>query len=233
MRLPRHDTLVSLPAEPPRTAIAADEALLDSPLSQVRLWLPSQPAVVVGLALHHRLGSVVDVERCNAAGVEVVERRAGGGALLLDESVVCGAICLPATPDLTESYRWLGEALAMALDARRVEVAEARQDVTNLRARNDEVSRLLLDTCYGALSPHEVVIGHQKVVGLAQIRRRDRALFQFGVLLRDQSLLADYLLVHGEREQLRHQLAQRTTGLRGRSASAVAAAIADAMPSAP
>ena len=225
---------MSLPAEPARTAIAADEALLDSPVGELRLWLPSQPAIVVGLGLHHRLASVVDARRCRAAGVEVLARRAGGGALLLDQSVVCGAICMPATADVTESYRWLGDLLAAALQARRVEVAEARQDVASLRARNDEVSRLLLNTCYGALSPHEVVIGQQKVVGLAQIRRRDRALFQFGVLLRDQSTLADYLVVDSAdaREQLRDDLARRTTALPGRSAFEVAAAIADAMPSA-
>ena len=233
MRLPRHDTLLSLPAEPPRAAITADEALLEKAPGELRLWLAASPAVVVGLGLHHRLASVVDVERCRAAGVEVVQRRAGGGALLLDQNVMCGAICIPATDDVTESYRWLGDALAKATNGRRVEVAEARADVAALRARTDHAARLLLDTCYGALSPHEVVIGHQKVVGLAQIRRRDRALFQFGVLLRDQSDLADYLLAEGVREQLRDELSGRTSGLPDRSASAVAAAIADAMPSAP
>ena len=189
--------------------------------------------MVVGLGLHHRLASVVDLERCRAAGVEVLQRRAGGGALLLDEHMVCGAICAPATEDVTESYRWLGDILAGALNARRVEIAQARADVAAVRARTDHTARLLLDTCYGALSPHEVVIGQQKVVGLAQIRRRDRALFQFGVLLRDQSKLADYLVAEGVREQLRDELASRTTRLPGRSASEVAAAIVDAMPSAP
>ena len=233
MRLPRHDTLLSLPAEPPRAAIAADEALLGSSLGELRLWLPAQPAVVIGLGLHHRLASVVDLERCHAAGVEVLERRAGGGALLLDQFMVCGAICVPATDDVTESYRWLGDILATALNGRRVEVAEARADVAKLRSRENAVARALLATCYGGLSPHEVVIGHHKVAGLAQIRRRDRALFQFGVLLRDQSGLADYLVADGVREQLRDELTRRTAGVPGRSAAEVAAAIADAMPCVP
>jgi hypothetical protein len=63
-------------------------------------------------------------------------------------------------------------------------------------------------------------------------------LFQFGVLLRDQSALVDYLHVadEGAREQLRREVARRSVGLRavtGRPVSAVASAIADAMPSAP
>jgi hypothetical protein len=69
------------------------------------------------------------------------------------------------------------------------------------------------------------------------VRRRDAAVFQFGVLLRDQSGLADYLQVPDKptREQLRTELKGRTVGLTAvtdRPVSAVASAIADAMPSA-
>jgi lipoate-protein ligase A len=205
--------------------------------------MATSPAVVVGLGLHHRLGSVVDPERCRRAGVDVLSRKAGGGALLLErDGMVCGAICLPISAvasDVTESYRWLGDLLVQRLRdfgiaATRVEVDEAREDAAALHATNSP----LLNTCYGALSPHEVVVDDRKLVGMAQIRRRDAALFQFGILLRDQSPLADYLVVNDEqaREQLRHELANRTIGLASltaRSTSEVVAAIGDAMPSAP
>jgi len=252
MRLPRHDTSLSLPAEQPREALARDEALLEqidsgsSAEPLVRWWVAASPAVVVGLGLSHRLGSVVDLDRCRGAGVAVLQRKAGGGALLLDAHMLCGAICLPTSAvsaDLTASYRWLGERLASALrttgvpDARRVEVLEARADVAELRNRDDPIARLLLSTCYGALSPHEVIINHQKgkLVGLAQVRRRHAALFQFGILLRDQSPLAGYLRVPDEaaRAQLSIELRARTVGLESltpRSASEVAAAVAGATP---
>jgi lipoate-protein ligase A len=245
MRLPRQDTPLRLSAEPPAEAIARDEALLAAPGS-LRFWSATQPAVVVGIGLRHHIASVVDLDRCQAAGVAVLERRAGGGALLLDAQLLCGAIALPTScvaPDVTESYRWLGEVLVRALaavgvDARRVEVAEARADVAALRASAEPSTALLTKVCYGALSPHEVVVGRQKLVGLAQVRRRDAALFQFGILGRDQAPLADYLRVPDEatREHLRGQLSERTVGLAGltsRSAVAVVAAIADAMPCAP
>jgi lipoate-protein ligase A len=230
-----------------RDAIAADEALLDLPdASGFRFWQAEAPAVVVGLGLHHRLASVVDLERCRAGDIDVVERRAGGGAVLLDARVLCGAIALPigaVSADVTESYRWLGQRLVAALSslgvtARRAEVAEARADVARLRASGD----LLLNVCYAALSPHEVVVdsvdGLRKVVGLAQVRRRHAALFQFGILLRDQAHLANFLRVHDERDRatLKAQLERRTIGLESltaRSASEVAAAIADATPFAP
>jgi lipoate-protein ligase A len=241
MRLPRHDIALSLPAEAPAAALAADEALLDAP--GLRVWIASAPAVVVGIGLHHRLGSIVDLERCQRAGVQVLQRRAGGGALLLDEHMLCGAIAVPIAqvdPDVTASYRWLADLLLAALEvptARRAEVAEARHDVAALRASHNPISNWLLASCYGALSPHEIVVGARKLVGLAQVRRRDAALFQFGILLRDQAPLADYLLVsdEGVRQEVRRELEQRTIGLTAvtdRPAFAVAAAIVDAMPSA-
>jgi lipoate---protein ligase len=190
MRLPRHDTLLSLPALDPGDGVPGDEELLsgvsDTPLQ--RWWIASSPAIVVGLALHHRLDAVLDVDRCRAEGVAVIQRRAGGGAVWLDEHVLCGAICLPLSDvpsDVTESYRWVGECLASALGGRRVSVEEARADLNPLR-----------DACFGALSPHEVVDADgRKFVGLAQVRRRHAALFQVGVLCdgRDQSRLADFL----------------------------------------
>jgi lipoate-protein ligase A len=232
-------TLCHMPA---RQAVAADEALLDQ-AGQSRFWLAKTPAVVVGLGLHHRLASIVDLDRCQERGVDVIPRRAGGGALLLNREVICGAIALPidaVSADVTESYRWLGQLLVNVLRsfgvaARRTEVAEARADVARLRSSHSR----LLDTCYGALSPHEVVIDTQgglaKLVGLAQVRRREAALFQFGVLLRDQAPLADLLCVESEseRESLRAGLARRTIGLSAltsRSASEVAEAIAGATP---
>ncbi len=198
----------------------------------------------MGVGLHHRLSAIVDTQRCARDGVQVLKRSAGGGALLLDPHMLCGAIAVPisnVSPDVTESYRWLADLLLGALEissARRVEVEAARHDVGRLRESNDAVSQALLTTCYGALSPYEIVVDNKKLVGLAQIRRRDAALFQFGILLRDQSPLADYLNLPDEptRERLRSALEARTIGLTAvtdRPASAVAAAIAGAMPCVP
>jgi lipoate-protein ligase A len=151
------------------------------------------------------------MHRCRERGVEVLDRTAGGGAVLLDDGMLCCTVCLPnPSADLTESYRWLGEHFAQRLGLRRVDVEEARADVKSLTGSP------LLSTCYGALSPHEVVNSDgAKVVGFAQVRRRHAALFQIGILLRDQSGLADVLRAPDEtaREQLRTQLRSRSAGL--------------------
>jgi lipoate-protein ligase A len=216
MRLPRHATPASLSAEAPREALARDEALLaqvgDAPL--VRWYRVTSPALVLGLALHHRRQEVVDFEHCRAAGVEVLDRAAGGGAVLLDQGMLCCTVATPnAESDLTESYRWLGVHFAQRLALRRVEVAEARADVAALREAKAD---LVLNACYGALSPHEVVDQRgAKVVGFAQVRRQHAALFQIGILLRDQSGLADLLNVPDEasRNTLRNELRQRSAAL--------------------
>jgi lipoate-protein ligase A len=218
---------VTISAEDPREALAADEALLEHVKAGgptlVRWYRVSAPAVVLGLGLRRRTAEVVDLERCSARGIEVLQRSAGGGAVLLDDGMVCCSVCL-ALPDarvgddLTASYAWLGEEFASRLGLRRVEVAEARADVAGLKARSDAVAGLLLSACYGALSPHEVVDAQgAKVVGLAQVRRRHAALYQVGILLRDQSPLADLLRVPDEatREALRDELRRRTAGVSG------------------
>ncbi len=75
-------------------------------------------AVVLGSA---QLDSAVDKEACAAAGVEVVRRRSGGGAVLVDPgSLVWVDLVVAATDplwsaDVGRSMWWVGEAWAKAL----------------------------------------------------------------------------------------------------------------------
>jgi lipoate---protein ligase len=227
--------------------LAGDEALLAAELAPgrplLRWYRVTTPAVVLGLAQRHRRDELVDRARCAERGVAVLERRAGGGLVLLDRGMLCLTLAVPLPhprigDDLTESYRWLGDAFAIALrrlgvvEARRLDTAPARAAAAELRAlagpqdatghsaaadpaRAARVARLLLDTCYGGPSPHEVFVRGAKLVGFAQVRRRDRALYQVGLLLHDQSALAD--LVPGDdegvRDAFRAELRRRTIGL--------------------
>src|SRR5919199_2872143 len=136
MRRPLQDTPSGYLQEAPADALAADEALLDHPPGE-RWYVATRPAVVLGLAMHRRAASVLDLERCAHAGVPILERRAGGGAVLLDAAMLCYAVALPTSrvsEDLTASYRWLGDHFAARLQnlgvpARRGGGDEARADV--------------------------------------------------------------------------------------------------------
>jgi lipoate-protein ligase A len=215
----------------PEMLLADDERLLHGELREtIRRWYRADgSAVVLGLAQQRRVERVLDRQRCAERGVAIVPRRAGGGLVLLDAEMLCLTLAVPLPhpnvgDDLTASYRWLGGAFTDALvrfgvrQARRVEVAPARQALHALRdaaRRADPVAELLLETCYATPSPHEVLVGERKLVGFAQVRRRDRALFEVGLLLRDQSPLADLVNVPGEavREAYRAELRRRTVGL--------------------
>lgn len=215
--------------QPPADLLAADEALLDAPPppgdATVRWYRASAPALVLGFAQRLQAAALVDCARCEARGVTVIGRRAGGGAVLLDAHMLCVtlAIGLPhrlVGDDVTESYRWLGDTVVAALDdlgiggVRRVETAEARAKAA-LRSRQDAVGGLLRATCFGSVSPHEVVCAARKVVGFAQVRRRRVALMQVGVLMRSQGDLADLLRIAdpGIRQAYRAEVHRRTVGI--------------------
>jgi lipoate---protein ligase len=215
----------------PELLLADDERLLEGELrtTTCRWYQADGGAVVLGLAQQRRVERMLDRQRCAERGVAIVPRRAGGGLVLLDAEMLCLTLAVPLPhpnvgDDLTASYRWLGDAFSEVLrglgvrEARRVEVEPARQALRELRddARGaDPVAELLLETCYASPSPHEVLVGERKLVGFAQVRRRDRALFQVGLLLRDQSPLADLVHVPDDavRAAYRAELRRRTVGL--------------------
>jgi lipoate-protein ligase A len=118
-------------------------------------------------------------------GIEVVRRGSGGGAVLCTRDLLEVDVALPPghpllLHDVSESYRFFGEAWAEALtalgtDCRVVSVDEAR-------ALTPERQAAAREACYAGLSPYEVVTADgRKLVGLSQRRRGRAALFQSSV----------------------------------------------------
>lgn len=142
----------------------------------------------------------VDRAACTADGVRVLRRGSGGGAVLCDPALLEVDVALPAghpllVDDVSESYRFLGEAWRDALaelgvDGRMVAVDEAR-------AATDERRAAARVACYAGLSPYEVVDRDgAKLVGFCQRRRRGAALYQCGLACgRDPGDVARYVRV--------------------------------------
>lgn len=131
-----------------------------------------------------------DLERrISASGIEVVRRNAGGTSVFATDRVLGQDVMLPAghhlaRDDVVESYRWLGETWAETLrtlgaEARVVSIEEAR----SARPLPPELLNVMRSACFGSLSPYEVVVATKKVVGLAQVRRRNGVLLQAGIHL--------------------------------------------------
>jgi lipoate---protein ligase len=138
-----------------------------------------RPTLVLGST---QPGALVDREQADAAGVGVVRRRSGGGAVLLRPGeTVWTDVFLPAgdalsDDDVGRAFGWVGRAWTAALAAVGVNgatVHEGRPRPSPWAAR----------VCFAGLGPGEVTVDGAKVVGISQRRTRAGALFQCGALV--------------------------------------------------
>ncbi|MCU1401109.1 MAG: hypothetical protein JWN62_4218 [Acidimicrobiales bacterium] len=119
----------------------------------------------------------VDAAACAARGVDVVRRRSGGGAVLLEPGDALWVdVLLPAadarwTPDVSRSAWWLGEVWQDALGA----VGEDGLTVHRGPMVRTEWSDRV---CFAGIGGGEVVRGGAKVVGISQRRTRAGVRFQ-------------------------------------------------------
>ncbi|MBX0326391.1 ligase [Oscillochloris sp. ZM17-4] len=165
--------------------LASAEALLAGllavPTSAMRWYESPGPALVIGSG---QKIAEVDLAACAAAGASLHRRASGGTAVLFVPGLLMQDIVLPpghalALSDVSESYRWLGEAWADALGrlgapAAPISVAEAREDTRAL-------GPLLRRACFAGRSPYEILAGGRKLVGFSQVRRRHGTLLQVGL----------------------------------------------------
>ncbi|MDQ6524988.1 hypothetical protein RB608_15320 [Nocardioides sp. LHD-245] len=144
-------------------------------LTEAEIWsfVPTGPALVLGSAQDH---TVADAAAVTAAGVDVVRRRSGGGAVYVDPArSVWLDVVVPRddsrwSDDVRASAYWLGEAWQRALATLGVAAQVYRGGL-----EQTPWGRLV---CFAALGPGEVLVGDRKLVGISQRRTRTGARFQ-------------------------------------------------------
>ena len=166
--------------DPPRPAawnMAIDEALLlcaDSGPPTLRLYAWERPSVSLG----YRQKSPAWLGRCSAAGVEVVRRVTGGGAVVHAGDLTYGVTAsrrsraLPG--DLRGSYAWIRDALLAGLRAAGLEAGRSR----------GRPGAEWEDLCFAASTGFELDVEGLKLVGSAQ-RRTAWGLLQHGSIRLD------------------------------------------------
>ena len=152
---------------------------LRDPVRRLVWWFEVlRPAVALGST--QRL-DVVDAVRAEAAGVEVVRRRSGGGAVWLAPSQVTWVdVVLPAgdprwVDDVGQAAAWLGRAWVAVLE----DLGCADVEVHEGPLVRSPHSGLV---CFAGLAPGEVLLDGRKVVGISQRRTRAGARFQCALL---------------------------------------------------
>lgn len=142
-----------------------------------RLWRYPQAAVVLGRSQHGLLASL-DTTRHR-----IIERAAGGGAVLVGPWILGCSVALPVAHPLldgasiADSYRWLGEIFVAAFAAHGVAA------ISVARAQTWKAPHHLAWACFAGMSPWEVAVGTRKLVGFAQRRSRHGVLLVAGALL--------------------------------------------------
>ncbi len=146
----------------------------DPPRPEVWLHEITAPALVLGSTQREE---IVDAAACRRAGVDVVRRRSGGGAVLLHpDRVVWVDVIVPAgapgwSTDVHRPMVWLGERLATAFASAGVSGGE----VHRTKMVSTPWSQLV---CFDGLAPGELTLEGRKLVGVSQRRTRSAARLQ-------------------------------------------------------
>ena len=139
----------------------------------------THPTLVLGSS---QKDEAVDWDRAAARNVDVVRRRSGGSAVLVEaDSAVWVDLTIPTGDplwdhDVGRAFHWLGAAWAGVLAAGGL---PARWYGGPMR-RGPWSDRV----CFAGLGPGEVTVDGRKVVGLSQRRTREAVLFQCCALRR-------------------------------------------------
>jgi lipoate-protein ligase A len=152
---------------------------------QWRIWTYAAPAIVLGCS-QRALRPALEAQL--RGRLPVVEREAGGGAVLTGPWLLGLSLVLPPghawlSGGLLPSYQNLGQLHVEALQALGIGVRAVPPPELPSRQSPREPDPLAW-ACFGGLSPWEVVDAQgRKLVGLAQRRRQTGALLVAGTLL--------------------------------------------------
>jgi len=187
------------------------ERELSDPTTRSVWWFEvERPTVVTGSA--QPIGTV-DADRAEAAGVEVVRRRSGGGAVWLAPGDATWVdLVIPAGDplwdrDVGRSMHWVGALWSRVL----ADVGVGDLEVHRAGLVKGPWSDLV---CFAGVGPGEVLAAGRKIVGISQRRQRAGARFQCAVLHRwDPSPLVSVLAIPDhDRARLRSDVADVAVG---------------------
>src|SRR5687768_16856700 len=153
----------------------------------MRVFVPTAPAVVLGST---QRDEIVDRDAATARGITVARRRSGGGAVLVDASVVWVDFSIARddplwNDDIGHSMQWVGELWCAAL--RGVGIA------AEVHRARPIVAPLARATCICRVGHGEVLAVRRKAMGISQRRTREGARLQTVLITPRDDVLIDLL----------------------------------------
>jgi lipoate-protein ligase A len=167
--------------------MAVDDYLFQSlgqePATYLRFYQWDRPTVSIGYS--QKVTQIVDLEKCQAMGIDIVRRITGGKLVLHHEEVtysICSSDRVLFTSKLMNSYRLISEALMRGLEEMGIKCSLAASTPSSY-------AKGLLP-CFSLPARNEIETGGKKIIGSAQKRKGDRFIQHGSIpLKKDEKLL--------------------------------------------
>ena len=175
--------------------MAIDEAIMIAHLEglvppTIRFYQWSPPAVSLGY--FQDLKKEIDVEACQDLGIDIVRRPTGGKAVLHDKELTYSFIIRENHPlvnnSILETYKKISGGMIRGLSylGIKAELVPLREKLKSTLSGNEAKSKIphsdIKSICFSVPSQYEVQVEGKKIVGSAQVRKREIVL-QHGSLL--------------------------------------------------
>ena len=175
-------------------------------------WQP--PAISLGW---HQDEAEIDLEKCTAAGIDLVRRPTGGRAILHSDEVTYSVIMTASQKSVLSVYQYISEALVKGLRSLGADVAleKSQPHFPSLYRSSSSVA------CFASAARYEIHIHGRKLVGSAQRRfarpNGEEVVLQHGSILlgSDHLRIVDFLkmLSYEQRNRLKEELSEKTVDL--------------------
>lgn len=204
---------ISHPAQDGPWNMAADEAILRAVADQnapptLRLYAWDPTCLSLGYAQPFM---DVDQDRITEYGWDLVRRPTGGRAILHQHEITYAIIAPQDHPlmrgGVLESYRRISQALVSTLERLAISVEVKPSSPASEEQRNKPI-------CFEVPSAYEITVNGRKIIGSAQVRRRNTVLQHGSLPLSgDISQICDVLRYQNEtqRDEAKSKLRQQAT----------------------
>ena len=154
--------------------MAADAYLLSLPETVLRFYAWEHP--VISFGKNNVKLDEIDGQYCSEQSIELVKRPSGGKTVFHHQEITYALAgnCADFSSSILETYRLISQPLVLSLKK------------LGLKVELNQEKKISKDNsiCFKDFSPFEILINNKKIIGSAQLRRKNRFLQHGSILLK-------------------------------------------------